>query len=91
MKVRSTCHDPARVMRTQPASKPPFPASQVLDDDIFQWFGWASSAAPGEVGPPASSSRIRSQSGRSRSAAAHQGLDRRQEVLGGASADCAAA
>ena len=57
-KVRSNCHAPARVLRIQPASKPPSPASQVLDDDPIQWFGRASSTTPGEAAPPASSSRI---------------------------------
>ena len=77
MKVSSIRHTPARVMRMQPASKSTFPASQVLDDDIFQWLGWASSSVVPEATPPASSSRCRSQSGRNRLAAAQEGLSRR--------------
>ena len=91
MKVSSIRHTPARVLRMQPASQTPSPASQVLDDDIFAWFDRASSTTPGEAAPPANSSRIQSQSGRSRVAAAHEGLGQRQDMLGGSGKHRAAA
>ena len=91
MMVRSTCHAPARVLRMQPASEPPFPTSQVLNDDIFQWFGWASSNVEPEAAPPGQQHQMSLAAPGFRVAAAHQGLGQRQEVLGRACHGCAAA
>ena len=91
MKVSSIRHTPARVLRMQPASQTPSPASQVLDDDIFQWFGRASCSVVPEAAP-AGQQQQKSLAGFGfRVAAAHQGLGQRQDVLGRACAGCAAA
>ena len=91
MKVSSIRHTPARVLRMQPASQTPSPASQVLDGDIFQWFGRASCSVVPEAAAASQQLQMSVAGFGCHVAAAHEGLGQRQDVLGRACAGCAAA